>query len=103
MHHRHVQCHVYIATHYRSHCNTDHYKVAIASYRQIRYVGGVLGLAFSALDKMKDVPSEVAAAWLLRQDNVTTVSGEPTWRSLVNSGRKDRKELPEILKKNSVL
>ena len=73
-----------------------HYKVA--SYlrklddRQIRYVGGALGLAFSTLDKMKDVPSEVAAAWLIRQDNVTTVSGEPTWRSLVNALRKEGQE-----------
>ena len=76
--------------------NTDHYKVS--SYlrrlddRQIRYVGGALGLAFSTLDKMKDVPSEVAAAWLLRQDNVTTLSGEPTWRSLVNALRKEGQE-----------
>jgi hypothetical protein len=41
---------------------------------------------------MKDVPSEVAAAWLLRQDNVTTLSGEPTWRSLVNALRKEGQE-----------
>ena len=81
---------------YTTDLNTDHYKVS--SYlrrlddRQIRYVGGALGLAFSTLDKMKDVPSEVAAAWLLRQDNVTTVSGEPTWRSLVNALRKEGQE-----------
>jgi hypothetical protein len=41
---------------------------------------------------MKDVPSEVAAAWLLRQDNVMTLSGEPTWRSLVNALRKEGQE-----------
>ena len=81
---------------YTTDLNTDHYKVA--SYlrrlddRQIRYVGGALGLAFSTLDKMKDVPSEVAAAWLRRQDNVTTLSGEPTWRSLVNALRKEGQE-----------
>ena len=81
---------------YNADLNTDHYKVA--SYlrklddRQIRYVGGALGLAFSTLDKMKDVPSEVAAAWLLRQDNVVTVSGEPTWRSLVDALRKEGQE-----------
>ena len=76
--------------------NTDHYKVA--SYlrklddRHIRYVGGALSLAFSTLDKMKEVPSEVAAAWLLRQDNVMTLSGEPTWRTLVNALRKEGQE-----------
>ena len=60
--------------------------------RQIRYVGGALGLAFSTLDKMKEVPSEVAAAWLLRQDNVMILSGEPTWRSLVFALRKEGHE-----------
>ena len=76
--------------------NTDHYKVASYLRRldacQIHYVGGALGLAFSTLDKMKEVASEVAAAWLLRQDNVTTLSGEPTWRSLVNALRKEGQE-----------
>ena len=55
-------------------------------------MGGALGLAFSTLDKMKDVPSEVAAAWLLKQDNVMTVSGEPTWRALVDALRKEGQE-----------
>ena len=55
-------------------------------------MGGALGLAFSTLDKMKDVPSEVAAAWLLKQDNVMTVSGEPTWRALVDALRREGQE-----------
>ena len=55
-------------------------------------MGGALGLAFSTLDKMKEVPSELAAAWLLRQDNVMTVSGKPTWRTLVNALRKEGQE-----------
>ena len=60
--------------------------------RQIRYVGGALGLAYNTLDKMKDVPSEMAAAWLRREDYVMAASGEPTWRSLVNALRKEGKE-----------
>jgi hypothetical protein len=73
-----------------------HYKVV--SYlreldeRQIRYVGGALGLAYNTLDKMKDVPSEMAAAWLRREDYVMAASGEPTWRSLVNALRKEGQE-----------
>ena len=73
-----------------------HYKVA--SYlrklddRQIRYVGGALGLAYDTLDKMKDVPSETAAAWLRREDYVMAASGEPTWRTLVNALRKEGQE-----------
>ena len=75
---------------------SDHYKVA--SYlrrlddRQIRYVGGALGLAYDTLDKMKDVPSEMAASWLRREDYVMAASREPTWRSLVNALRKEGQE-----------
>ena len=75
---------------------SNHYEVI--SYlrnldnRQIRYVGGALGLAYNTLDKMKDVPSETAAAWLRREDYVMTASGEPTWRSLVNALRKEGQE-----------
>ena len=81
---------------YTTDLNTDHYKVA--SYlrrlddRQIRYVGGALGLAYDTLDKMKDVPSEMTAAWLRREDYVMAASGEPTWRSLVNALRKEGQE-----------
>ena len=56
--------------------------------RQIRYVGGALGLAYDTLDKMKNLPEEMVAAWLLKQDYVMTSSGEPTWRSLVKALRR---------------
>ena len=75
---------------------SDHYEVI--SYlrrldnRQIRCVGGSLGLAYNTLDKMKDIPSEMVAAWLRREDYVMAVSGEPTWRSLVNALRKEGQE-----------
>ena len=81
---------------YTTDLNTDHYKIASYLRRlddhQIRCVGGALGLAFSTLDKIKDVPSETAAAWLRREDYVMAVSGEPTWRSLVNALRKEGQE-----------
>ena len=72
--------------------STDHFKVT--SYllklddRQIRYVGGALGLAFDILDKMKNLPEEMVAAWLRREDFVMSMSGEPTWRTLVEALRK---------------
>ena len=55
-------------------------------------MGGALGLAYNTLDKMKDIPSEVAAAWLRREDHIMTISGEPTWRTLVNALRKEGQE-----------
>ena len=72
---------------------SDHYKVVCylrkLDDRQIRYVGGALGLAYNTLDKMKEVPSEMVAAWLRREDYVMAASGEPTWRTLVNALRKE--------------
>ena len=44
------------------------------------------------MDKMKDVPSEMVAAWLRREDYVMAASGEPTWRTLVNALRKEGQE-----------
>ena len=72
--------------------STDHFKVT--SYlrklddRQIRYVGGALGLAYDNLDKMKNLPEEMVAAWLRREDFVMSMSGEPTWRTLIQALRK---------------
>ena len=77
---------------YTTELSTDHFKVT--SYllklgdRQIRYVGGALGLAFDILDKMKALPEEMVAAWLRREDFVMSMSGEPTWRTLVEALRK---------------
>ena len=72
--------------------STDHFKVT--NYlrklddRQIRYVGGALGLAYNILDKMKNLPEEMVAAWLRREDFVMSMSGEPTWRTLIQALRK---------------
>jgi hypothetical protein len=48
-------------------------------------VGGALGLAYVNLQKMKVLPADMVAAWLRREDYVLNVSGEPTWRSLVQA------------------
>ena len=52
---------------------------------QVCNVGGALGLAYVNLQKMKNFPEDMVAAWLRREDYVLTVSGEPTWRSLVQA------------------
>ena len=56
--------------------------------RQIRNVGGALGLYYSTIEKMNELPNDVVAAWLRREDSVMSTSGEPTWRSLVEALRK---------------
>ena len=72
--------------------STDHFKVTSYLLRlddcQICYLGGALGLAYDILDKMKALPEEMVAAWLRREDFVMSMSGEPTWRTLVEALRK---------------
>ena len=51
----------------------------------ISTVGGALGLSYSKLRKITKYPSDMVAAWLRRED---FVSGEPTWRTLVEALRK---------------
>ena len=55
----------------------------------ISTVGGVLGLSYSKLRKMTKYPDDnMVAAWLRREDFVMSMSGEPTWRTLVEALRK---------------
>ena len=71
--------------------NSDHFKVF--QYLQnlnedhISTVGGALGVSYSKLRKMTKYPDDMVAAWLMREDYVLNVSGEPTWRSLVKALR----------------
>ena len=53
---------------------------------QIQNVGRALGLINTY--KMKNLPEEMVAAWLRREDVVMSMSGEPTWRSLIQALRK---------------
>ena len=47
-------------------------------------LGGALGLSFPKLKKMRDLPSELVAAWLRKEDNVLEC-GKPTWRLLATA------------------
>ena len=40
---------------------------------------------FVNLQKMKNFPEDMVAAWQRREDYVLKMSGEPTWRSLVQA------------------
>ena len=72
--------------------NFDHFKVT--QYLQnldedhICTIGGALGLSYSKLRKMTKYPDDMVAAWLRREDFVVSMSGEPTWRTLVEALRK---------------
>lgn len=37
---------------------------------------------------MKDLPGDMVAAWLRREDNVIEANGDPTWNSLSNALKK---------------
>ena len=50
-------------------------------------MGGALGLSYSKLRKMTKYPDDMVAAWLRREDFVMSMSGEPTWRTLVEALR----------------
>ena len=72
--------------------DADHFKAT--SYLQkldklnIRNVGGALGLSYSSMEKMNSYPNDMVAAWLRREDFVMSMSGEPTWRTLIQALRK---------------
>lgn len=48
-------------------------------------LGVALGLFYPKITRMKVLPEDMVASWLRREDAVLTMSGEPTWKSLVNA------------------
>ena len=52
---------------------------------QLVNLGGALGLHFPTLQRMKDLPNDMVAAWLLRQEDVLKTSGEPTYERLAKA------------------
>ena len=49
---------------------------------QLIKLGGALGLRHPSLKRMKTLPDDMVAAWLLRQEDVLERSGEPTYERL---------------------
>ena len=48
-------------------------------------VGGALGLYYPHLRRMNPLLEEMVAAWLNREDNVLSASGDPSWASLIKA------------------
>lgn len=65
---------------------SDHYSICRhlddLENDQILKLGGALGLHYPKLKRMKDLPQDMVAAWLRREDNVIAMSGEPSLKSL---------------------
>ena len=55
------------------------------SNKQLINLDGALSLHFPTLQRMKDLPNEMVAAWLLCQEDVLKTSGEPTYERLAKA------------------
>ena len=66
-----------------------HYKITKhlgdLSNDELIKVGEALGLDYPHLRRMNPLLGEMVAAWLNREDNVLSVSGNPTWASLIKA------------------
>ena len=51
----------------------------------LRDLGGALGLAYPKLKRTTNILDDTVAAWLRREDDVLSRSGEPTWGRLVEA------------------
>ena len=57
--------------------------------RQIRRLGGELGLDVYNLEKMQDLPDDMVKAWLRKENDVQEKCGDPlTWNVLVKKLKK---------------
>ena len=52
---------------------------------QLLEVGGALGLRYARMKRMTSLMSEMVAAWLNGEDDVLTISGPPSWASLIKA------------------
>ncbi len=69
----------------------DHYAVTkhLRDFRSadLMELGGALGLYYPHLRNMNPLMEEMVAAWLNKEDNVFSVSGDPSWTSLTKALR----------------
>ena len=72
----------------------DHHNVCQSlkdlSHQDLIELGGALGISYPKLVRMINLPAEMVAAWLNREDNVLQQSGEPTWGGLADALQKIR-------------
>ena len=50
--------------------------------RDLKKLGGALGLSYPKLRNMEHLCEDMVAAWLNKEDKVMEQSGEPSWNSL---------------------
>ena len=64
----------------------DHFKIIEflenLNNEELTKLGGALGLSHPKLKRMTSVCGDMVAAWLNKDDNVSKMSGEPSWESL---------------------
>ena len=64
----------------------DHFRVAKflenLDKKDLKKLGGALGLSYPKLKNMDPLCEEMVAAWLNKEDDVIELSGEPSWESL---------------------
>ena len=69
----------------------DHFKITeylrSLNTEDLIRLGGVLGLHYTTMEKMKSLCNSLVLAWLNQQDNVMKRSGKPTWESLMKALR----------------
>ena len=67
----------------------DHFDVCeslkILKDKELVKLGTALGLLYSNLDRMKNLPDDLVDAWLKEMDNVEEKSGSPSWTSLISA------------------
>ena len=55
---------------------------------QLITLGTALGLEFSTIQRMNNLPDDMVNAWLIGADNVIKTSGPASWASLITALRK---------------
>ena len=77
-----LYCHTELNQHYYDVCRS----LKDLPPLELRNLGGALGLSYATLTKMtdRDLPNEMVAAWLRREDYVLKRSGEPTRNTLAS-------------------
>ena len=67
----------------------DHFEICeslkLLNDKELVKLGTALGLLYSNLKKMKDLPDEMVDAWLKGMDSVLKKSGPPSWTSLIKA------------------
>ena len=76
-----ICCYFALSTEMKHHFQITRYLRELNN-AQIIGVGSTLGINYVKLTRMHNLPGDMVAAWLRREDNVVEFSGDPTWKAL---------------------